>query len=192
MKVLEEMIGNLMKAKMVARSSGRNCYVSNPHIVFEERRVNDTLVRKNRCTIDYRNLNNIIKSESYPLKIIDEVLHTVANNGKIFSVADVTSYFFQIPMEENSRKYTCFYYKDQILEWLRGGMGLKTLPPHAQRTSDYMMKSIEYCAKGFIDDFIVYSMNYKNAIKDFRKFLIVCSYFNLKLQPKKSNILRKI
>ena len=66
MKVLEEMIGNLMKAKMVARSSGRNCYVSNPHIVFEERRVNDTLVRKNRCTIDYRNLNNIIKSESYP------------------------------------------------------------------------------------------------------------------------------
>ena len=194
MEILKKIVADLRKANIVRPSEGKGNFVSNPHIVIEERLYNDKVVTKPRFTIDFKNsaVNSMVKSEVYPLKNIDEVLHEVTNKGRIFSVCDAVAYFFQIPLDEACSEITSFYFGDQIMEWLRCAMGIKSVPSISQRCTDMILKSIKNFAKGFIDDFFLFSLCYLSAVKEFRQFLVVCSYYNLKLKPEKCNILKKV
>ena len=71
-------------------------------------------------------------------------------------------------------------------------MGLKPIPSLAQAITDGILETIEEFAKGFIDDFFLYSMTYTRAVAEIRKFFIVCSYYNLKLKPQKCNLLKRV
>ncbi|XP_023311346.1 uncharacterized protein LOC111691988 [Anoplophora glabripennis] len=63
--------------------------------------------KKPRFCVDYRKINAITKSESSTLPKISEVLKSFGE-AKIFSVLDLKTGYWQIPMQPESKKYTAF------------------------------------------------------------------------------------
>ena len=60
-----------------------------------------------KIVIDFRKLKEKSDQDAYPLPVIDEILDYLGN-AKFFSAFDLSSGFHQIPMDENSKKYTAF------------------------------------------------------------------------------------
>ncbi|GBP61487.1 Retrovirus-related Pol polyprotein from transposon 297 [Eumeta japonica] len=56
--------------------------------------------KKFRLVIDYRKLNEKTRSDRYPLPDIEDIL-TQLNNCKYFSTIDLTSGYYQIPMDND-------------------------------------------------------------------------------------------
>ena len=79
-----------------------------------------------RFCVDFRALNNATHSSGWPLPNIKHVLDRLAKKRpKYFTVLDLTSGYFQIPIDEASRKLTAFRTAKGLFEWLRLPMGLK-------------------------------------------------------------------
>lgn len=72
---------------------------------------NVVLVRKKdgqlRICIDYRHLNSRTKKDNYALPRIDEILNSLAGNT-YFSVLDMKSGYYQIPIAEEHKERTAF------------------------------------------------------------------------------------
>lgn len=57
--------------------------------------------------IDYRELNNKTKNDSYALPRTDEILEALSNN-KFFTILDMKSGYHQIEVFENHKERTAF------------------------------------------------------------------------------------
>ena len=79
--------------------------------------------REIRITVDYKPLNKVIKSDNYPLPNIANVYKKLAQ-AKLFSKIDLKSAYYQIPCEEESKKYTAFVCEFGIFEYNVMPMGI--------------------------------------------------------------------
>ena len=57
--------------------------------------------------VDFQKVNEKTDHDAYPLPVIDDILDQLGK-AKFFSAFDLSSGFHQIPMEEESKKYTAF------------------------------------------------------------------------------------
>lgn len=60
-----------------------------------------------RMCVDYRMLNKNLIADKFPLPRIDDILHSLGRT-KHFSILDLFSGFWQIPIEKDSREMTAF------------------------------------------------------------------------------------
>lgn len=98
---------------------------------------NVVLVRKKdgqlRICIDYRHLNSRTKKGNYALPRIDEILDSLAGNT-YFSVLDMKSGYYQIPIAEEHKERTAFTVGPLgFFEHNRMAMGLVNAPATYQR-----------------------------------------------------------
>lgn len=67
--------------------------------------------KKWRLVIDFRNLNKQILPDKFPLSRIDTILDQLGR-ARYFTTFDLMSGFHQIPLEQDSKKYTAFSTSD--------------------------------------------------------------------------------
>ncbi|NYT46987.1 MAG: RNA-directed DNA polymerase [Candidatus Methanofishera endochildressiae] len=60
-----------------------------------------------RLCVDYRQLNNITKKDSYAIPRIEELLESLAGS-KFFSVVDMKSGYYQVEIKEEHKERTAF------------------------------------------------------------------------------------
>jgi hypothetical protein len=79
-----------------------------------------------RLVLDFKNLNGVtINYYKWPLPDIKEMLARVGEDRpEFFAVFDLTSGYYQAPIEEDSRKFTAFLTRHGVYRWLRLPMGL--------------------------------------------------------------------
>ena len=191
-EVLDGIMTKLLAAGIVRKSTGLSRFASCPHLVLEEKLVADKPVVKFRFTIDYRKINEYLKGESYKLKLIAPILEEVANTGRVFSTCDAASYFWQFPLDAASQELTAFYYNELVYCWNRAAQGLKVIPSWAQRISDGILEGgkVDKYVKAFVDDFLTWALTYFKGFENLKQFLLTCSYYNVKLSPKKCSFMR--
>ena len=80
--------------------------------------------RKWRLVIDFRKLNEKIVQDAYLLPNIEDILDHFGK-FKFFSVLDLNSGFHQIPMADDSKKYTAFSIVEGHFHYNRMPFGLK-------------------------------------------------------------------
>ena len=119
------------------------------------------LVRKTdgsfRITLNYKRLNSVTVKDNYPLPVINELLHRL-KTAIIFSKLDFDSGYYQITMDENSRRYTAFACEYGFYEWTVLPMGLKNSGATFQREMDKILDGlIGVCCNVYMDDIIIYS-----------------------------------
>ena len=108
--------------------------------------------------IDFRKLNSLTVKDSHPLPRICETLESLAGAAH-FSMFDMNSRFWQVPMDEESKQYTAFTLGSMGLYGCESmPFGLCNTPPTFQRLMQNCLGKLNltYCLI-YLDDVIVFS-----------------------------------
>ena len=118
-----------------------------------------------RFCVDYRDLNKVTKRDVYPLPRVDDSLNSFGR-ATIFSVLDLVSGYWQIPMVEEDREKTAFISHCGLYEFLAMPFGLTNAPATFQRYMDAAFGGLKWlCCLVYLDDVIVFSKDFEDHIK---------------------------
>lgn len=142
--------------------------------------------KKFRMVIDYRKLNSVTISQSYPIPLVDEIIDQM-RGAKIFTVLDLHGAFHQIPLSEKCKQYTAFSTAYDKYHFNSSPFGLVGSPFTWLRTISTVLKGIVgRNVFVYMDDIIIHSktiMEHRQTIETVLKKLIE---HNLKLNIEKS------
>lgn len=112
-----------------------------------------------RFCIDFRKLNAKTRDEVSPLPPIQESLKDLGT-AKVFSTLDLRNGYWQIPLAEESKKYTAFTTPDgAAYEFNVMCFGLKSAPTTFQKlmAQEVLVGYLRDFAIAYLDDIIIYS-----------------------------------
>lgn len=158
-------------------------------VLLVPKKVDSTGKKKWRLVIDYRKLNNCIENDKFPLPDITEILESLS--GSIyFSHLDLHQGYYNVKLDENSRKLTAFC--SGQYQMTRMPMGLKTSPSSFSRMMNIALSGLNYekCLI-YLDDLIVFGRNLDIHNKNLQDVFARLRKVNLKLNPAKCDFLRK-
>ena len=117
-----------------------------------------------RAVADLRRVNECVVADSYAMPDTQELLDQLSE-ATWFSSIDLSSAFWQLPLEEESRDCTAFMTKTHgLLRWKALPMGFKNSSAYFQREIDSALKGLRLtCCVVYIDDVCVYS---KGSLED--------------------------
>lgn len=124
---------------------------------------------KTRFCVDFRKLNSITKKSSYPLPNIDEML-TYLQNAKYYTHLDLFSGYWNVPIEENSRKYTAFVTPGLgLFQFNRLAFGLCCAPNTFQELTDRVFWGLKWSTLLlYLDDVILFSETFDEHLERLR------------------------
>jgi transposase InsO family protein len=110
-----------------------------------------------RMVIDYRRVNQKIRFDAFPMPNI-ECAFAYFNKATIFSVLDLNSAYYQIPLSAKSRKVTAFCTPFGLFEFTKLPMGVSVGCQVLSRVVDTLFGDLK-CkfVYNFMDDLVVYS-----------------------------------
>ena len=143
-----------------------------------------------RFCIDYRKLNQLTIPDSHPLPRIDDTLDALGGSCW-FSTLDLKSGFHQVSIAEEDRPKTAFSIPGSGLwQWRVLPFGLINSPSVFERLMERVFAGLTYLILLiYLDDIIVYSKTFKEHLENLQVVLERLKHANLKLNPKKCNLL---
>lgn len=128
-----DIISDLLEADIVRES---NSPFASPILLVKKKN------GESRLCIDYRKLNRAAIKDRYPLPIIDDQLSGL-QGSTYFTTLDMTSGYYQIPVEEKSKEKTAFITPDGQFEFNRMPFGLTNAPSVFQRMVDKILGALK-------------------------------------------------
>lgn len=147
-------------------------------------------VKRWRMCVDYRLVNKKLVADKYPLPRIDEVLDGLGR-AQYFSVVDLFSGFWQIPLEESSRDLTSFSTTEGAFHWKVLPFGLNVSPNSFSRMMNLAFagaSQVQFFL--YLDDVIIIGRSVKDHLKNLDAVFKICRRRNLKLNPEKCKFFR--
>jgi len=148
--------------------------------------------RSPRVCIDYHRLNKKIYKDRYPLPLIEDLLDKLRRT-KVFSILDLKSGFFHVPVAPDSRKYTAFVTSSGQYWFLKTPMGLSIAPPVFQRYINTAFRQLvqQGTILVYMDDIIILALDENEALERLQIVLKTASEYGLELNLKKLKLLKK-
>jgi hypothetical protein len=139
-----------------------------------------------RVVLDYRKLNEKTLPSKYSIRAVDECIREVGyHHSKIFTTLDLTSGFWQMPLDEKARDYTAFTVPGQgQFRWRTSPMGLAGCPASFSRLMDVTMRDLSNVIT-YIDDVLVHSKTWNEHLQHLQGALLRLRKANLKLNLEK-------
>jgi hypothetical protein len=138
-----------------------------------------------RLCVDYRKLNSITVKEKFPLPLIEDQIDKLVN-FKYFTLLDLFSGYYQIPMAADSIAKTAFITPDGKYEYLRMSFGLCNAPSVFQRMmSDILNELPPGTAIAYLDDILIPSQTIDEGFAKLEMVLQLLQKYTLTLQPSK-------
>ena len=148
-----------------------------------------------RLCIDYRGLNAVTRSESFPIPRIDDLLDQLGKSH-YFSTLDLASGFWQIKVHEQSRDKTAFVTHQGLFEFRVMPFGLTNAPFVFQKLMQRVLSGLNppegpEFVEVYIDDTQVFSRTMEDHLTHLKKVLLRFREANLKLKPSKCHFIRQ-
>ena len=110
-----------------------------------------------RFCVDYCQLNEISRKDSYPIPLIDDTLRTIAA-ARYISKVDVISAFHRIRDKDGDEWKTAFNTRFGLYAWLVTPFGLTSAPATFQRNINWVLRDeLDICCSAYIDDVVIYN-----------------------------------
>ena len=111
--------------------------------------------------MDYRRLNKHTKTHHYRTQL-PEALFRLIGTAKIITTLDLRKAYNQVPLQENIRDKTAFWYRGRLLRWKKMPFGLKNAPAYFQALMDHTFQDcVDENGKSyvaiFLDDIAVFA-----------------------------------
>jgi hypothetical protein len=145
---------------------------------------------KIRCCVDFRLLNSMTEPYPYGMQDLHQTLDELAGHKYYWSV-DVSSYYHQIKLEEESCQYTAFVLPGgSKYEYTRVPFGLRSAPAWAQQQLREALQKNEGTRKlvNFLDDITYGSDDIDDSVTTFRELLKFCVANKIKLKRSKCTL----
>ena len=143
-----------------------------------------------RFCVDYRRLNSVTKKDVYPLPHIQDILDTLGQ-AKCFTTLDLSSGYWQVELDTESRAKTAFTSHCGLFEFTRMPFGLCNAPATFQRLMQVVLAGLEwdFCFV-YVDDILVASKSFDEHLLHLKLVFERLRQAGLRLKPTKCNFLR--
>ena len=141
-----------------------------------------------RVTVDYQYLNSVTERVAYPFPFADVIFSKLAM-AVFFTVIDLTSGYYQVPLDPDCRAYTAFLCSKGCFEYLVLPMGLTNAVETFQRLMNEVLKGLinDFC-QVYLDDIIIYSATLDDHIEHVQIVVERLKQHNLKIKLSKCKI----
>ncbi len=158
---IESQINELLKAGLIEESTSP---FGAPVTLAYKKQADGTKL-KNRLCIDYSQLNKIVVPESQPFPRIEDLI-VKAGDCHWFSVLDINSAFWSVPVRHKDKYKTAFVTLTGHYNWNCLPFGLKTSPAIFQRILRNVLKKndLDEFAVNYIDDILVFSVSFEQHL----------------------------
>ncbi|GFS80803.1 retrovirus-related Pol polyprotein from transposon 17.6 [Trichonephila clavipes] len=173
--LLQEEIRKMLKHQVI--EIGESDYAS-PMILVE------TPGKDPRPCIDYRKLNEVIRTQFYPLPNIEHRIETVAA-AKYITLLDLTKGYWQIPLTPKAQRLAAFTTSFGTYRPLRMPFGLKSAPYYFSRLMAELLQGCEKFALPYLDDVAIFSETWDDHISHIDKVLERIRDARLTIKPAK-------
>ena len=137
---------------------------------------------------DYKlTANKAVRIDTYPLPR-DEELFTTLTGSKIFAKLDMSQAYAQLPLDEESKKYTTINTHRGLFEYNRLCFGISSAPAIFQRTLENLLRGLSPC---FLDDVPIGGKDDKDLLEKLRKILSILQEAGLRLNKEKCQFFLK-
>ena len=149
------------------------------------------LVRKKnntyRFACDYRALNKITVPNSFPLPHIESVFDAIgAAKANFFTNLDLMSGFWQMELDEESRKKAAFITQRGVYEWTRMPFGLTNAPISFQTLMSTVLRGLNWkSVLVYVDDILIFSNSFQEHLHHLEQVFNRLREAKLTLQPNK-------
>jgi hypothetical protein len=119
--------------------------------------------------VDYRLLNKKVVFDAFPMPTVE---HAFANftNAKIFSVLDMNSAYYQIPLSAKSCKATAFCTPFELFEFKKLPMGISVGCQVLSPVVDSLFGDLKHkFVYNFMDDLVVYSGSFPEHLEHLKE-----------------------
>ena len=172
-KIIDKQINEWLKDGIISRSDSP--YSSCLHVVQRKS-------GKPRVCVDYRNLNATSVLESYPIPHIQSMMDNLYGS-KIFSVLDLKSAYFNVPILKKDRHKTAIIVKSGCYEFNYLPLGLKSAPATFMRFIHEALHSqapeLKDHTEIYLDDILIHTPDIDLHKKILEKVCQCLNKFNL-------------
>lgn len=181
-KEVEEMIEDMRRSNIIEPSSSPWC----SPVVLVKKKDGST-----RFCVDYRQLNEVTKKDSYPLPRIDDTLDTL-NGMKWFSTLDLKSGYWQVDVDPKDKEKTAFSTGKGLWQFKVMPFGLCNAPATFERLMERVLAGIlgDTCLV-YLDDIIIVGRDFDDHLKKLAKVFERLRGANLKLSPNKCSFFKR-
>ena len=173
---VEELDQQLLQAGIIEESSSP---YDNPILLTKKKS------DKKRVVNDFRELNNLIKPLKFPILLVSLILDMLAESV-FFSVCDMTSGFFQCPLDPSSRKYTAYSTSKGHWKYRVCPQGIKTGPAWFSLCVSRAMRHYKGFAINYFDDIVIYSRTLDDHLKHVQLIMNSLKEYGFKISAEKS------
>lgn len=180
-KLLYEQIQEMLQNGIIESSASPYSF---PPVIVEREG------KKPRFCIDYRRLNEITENETSTLPKIHDALKDLGN-AKIFTLLDLKSGYWQVPMKEEHKPLTAFSTPDgATYQFKVMPFGLKTAPATFQNlmARDVLPGLLHHFVTVYLDDILIYSPTAEQHRIDLQLVFERLRQHNLKVSPEKCRV----
>ncbi|GBN95052.1 Retrovirus-related Pol polyprotein from transposon 17.6 [Araneus ventricosus] len=173
--LLKAEIGKMLKYNIIEPGASE---FTSPMILVE------TPGREPRPCIDYRKLNEITRTQFYPIPNIEQRVETVAK-ARYITLIDLTKGYWQIPLSKRAQGIAAFATSWGVYRPLRMPFGLKNAPFYFSKMMNEILEGCDEYAIPYLDDIAIFSQTWDEHLKHLQDVLERIKRAKLTIKPPK-------
>ena len=173
-KVIDDAIDEMLNAKIIQRSKSPWSF---PVVIVDKKD------GSKRFCVDFRALNKITKSNSYPLPVID--ILALLGRAKYFTSLDLKSGYWQVLMDDNDKEKTAFACHRGLFQFNVMPFGLTTAPAVFQELMARVLEGLDKFTVAYLDDILIYSATLEEHLAHIQQVFDRLREHSLRLKLKK-------
>lgn len=117
------------------------------------------------CT-DYRKVNNVTVSDSFPLPRVDDCVDMIGS-ARFVTKLDLLKGYWQVPLSARASDISAFVTPDNFMQYTVMPFGLKNAPACFQKLVNTVLGNVPNCT-AYLDDVVVHSAEWEEHMRSLR------------------------